>query len=57
MGKKSGSESGMNNPEHISESLETIFGLEYLNSLMRIRDPGQKKIGSGMEKVRFRDPR
>jgi hypothetical protein len=36
MGKKSGS--GMNNPDHISESLEIIFGLNYLNSLMRIRD-------------------
>jgi hypothetical protein len=47
MGKKSGSESGMNNPDHISESLETIFELKYryLNSLMRIRDG--KKFGSG----------
>jgi hypothetical protein len=36
MGKKTGSESGMNNPDHISESLET----------MRIRDPGWKKFGS-----------
>jgi hypothetical protein len=35
----------MNNPDHISDSLETIFGLKYLNSLMRIRD-----LGSGMEK-------
>jgi hypothetical protein len=25
MGKKSGSGSGLNNPDHISESLETIF--------------------------------
>jgi hypothetical protein len=39
MGKKSVSGSRMNNPDHISESLETIFwGLKYLNSLMRIRD-------------------
>jgi hypothetical protein len=40
MGKKSESGSGMNNPDHISESLETIFvvGLKYLNLLMRIRD-------------------
>jgi hypothetical protein len=44
-----GSESGMNNPDHISESLETIFGLKYLNSLMRIRDPGWKKFGSGIK--------
>ncbi len=37
--------SGMNNPDHISESLETIF---WLNSLMRIRDPrsGMEKFGS-----------
>jgi hypothetical protein len=51
MGKKSGSGSGMNNPDHISESLETIsLGLKipYLNSLMRIRDPGWKKFGSGI---------
>jgi hypothetical protein len=40
MGKKSGSGSGMNIPDHISESLETF---KYLNSLMRIRD-GEKKI-------------
>jgi hypothetical protein len=52
----------MNNPDHISESLEPFFGLKYLNSLMRIRDPewknsdpgseirnpGMKKIGSGI---------
>jgi hypothetical protein len=43
MGKKSGSGSGMNNPDHISESLETIFwGLNL-------------KFGSGMEKFRIRD--
>jgi hypothetical protein len=37
----------MNNPDHISESVETIFwGVKYLNSLMRIRDG--KKIGSGI---------
>jgi hypothetical protein len=43
MGKKSGS--GMNNPDHISESLETFFwGVKIL--LMRIRDPGWKKFGS-----------
>jgi hypothetical protein len=50
MSKKSGSGSGMNNPDHISLSLVTFFGLKYLNSLMRIRDPG-----SGMEKSRIRD--
>jgi hypothetical protein len=50
MGKKSGSGSGMNNPDHISESLKTIFGLKYLNSFMRTRDPEWEKFGSGMEK-------
>jgi hypothetical protein len=29
MGKKSGTGSWMNNPDHISESSETIFGLKY----------------------------
>jgi hypothetical protein len=55
MGKKSGSGSGMNNAEHISGSLETIFWVKIpvLNSLMRIRDgkksdPGWKKFGSGI---------
>jgi hypothetical protein len=45
MGKKSGSGSaGMNNPDHISESLKTIFLVKILKSLMRIRDPGWKKF-------------
>jgi hypothetical protein len=52
MGKNPGSGSGMNIPDHISESLETFFGLKYFNSLMRmrmrIRDPGWKKFESGM---------
>jgi hypothetical protein len=40
----------MNNPDHISESLETILlGLKYLNSLMRIREIRDgKKFGSGI---------
>jgi hypothetical protein len=56
MGKKSGSGSGMNNPDHISESLETIFGVKIFiffdadpgfgMEKIRIRDPGWKKIGS-----------
>ncbi len=55
MGKKSGSGSGMNNPEagSISESLETICWAEtefptYLNSI-RIRYPGWKKFGSAIQ--------
>ncbi len=39
----------MNNPDHTSESLQTIFGLKYLNSSMQIRDPGWKKVGSGIQ--------
>jgi hypothetical protein len=43
----------MNKPDHISESLEIVFGLKYFNSLMRIwygknSDPGWKKFGSGI---------
>jgi hypothetical protein len=57
MGKKTGS--GLNNTDHISESLETIFWIIILkHSLMRIRDPGWKKIrirDTG-KKIRIRDP-
>jgi hypothetical protein len=53
MGKKSGS--GMNNPNHISENLETIFWLKYLNSLMRIRGIGWKKLRSGIG-INISDP-
>jgi hypothetical protein len=45
--KKSGS--GMNNPDHISESLATFLGLKYLHSLMRIRDGKNSDPGFGME--------
>jgi hypothetical protein len=46
MGKKSGYGSGMNNPDHISEKLETNFlGLKYK---FLDADPG-----SGMEKSGF----
>ncbi len=47
----------MNNSDHISESLETIFGLKYFNFLMQIRDPESEmaKFGSGMEKIQIRD--
>jgi hypothetical protein len=38
----------MNNPDHISESLETIFWVQILKFLMRILDPGWKKFESGM---------
>jgi hypothetical protein len=45
MGKQSGS--GINNQDHISESLLTIFWVKILkNSLMQIRDA--EKFGSGI---------
>jgi hypothetical protein len=48
MGKKSGPVSGMNNTDHFSESVETIFWVKILvNSLMRIRDPEWKKSDPG----------
>jgi hypothetical protein len=40
MGKKSRSGSGMNIPDHISESLETIFGLKILKFFDGDPDPG-----------------
>jgi hypothetical protein len=54
-GRKSASGSGIRDeqpgyPDHIFWSLETILllflGIKYLNSLMRIRDPGWNKVGS-----------
>ncbi len=48
MSKKSGFGSGMNNPDHISESLETIFWVKILKFFNA--DPG-----SGIKKIRFRD--
>jgi hypothetical protein len=48
MGKKPGSWSEMNNQDHISECLETIFWVSILKFLDA--DPG-----SGMEKIRIRD--
>jgi hypothetical protein len=48
MGKKSESGSGINNPDHISKSLETIFWIEILKFFDA--DPGSR-----MEKIRIRD--
>jgi hypothetical protein len=52
-----GSGSAMNNPDHISKSLNNffIFWVKYLNSFMWIRNPGWKKFRSGIEKIRIRD--
>jgi hypothetical protein len=40
-------------PDHISDSLE---GLKYFNSLLQIWDEKNSNPGSGMEKIRIRDP-
>jgi hypothetical protein len=52
MVKKLGSGPGMNNPDHISENLETIFWVKILKFFDA--NPGWKKFGSGMEKIRIR---
>jgi hypothetical protein len=48
MGKKAGSGSGMNNPDHISESLETIFWVKILKFF-------DGEPGSVMENMWIRD--
>ncbi len=53
MGQKSGSGSGMNNPDHhTSESLEAICLVKILKFFNA--DPGWKKFGSGMN-IRIRN--
>jgi hypothetical protein len=54
MGEKSGSGSGMNNPDHFFESLETIFWVKILKFFDA--DPGWKKFGSGIRKGENSDP-
>jgi hypothetical protein len=46
MSKNSGSGSGMNNPDHISESLEKFFWVKILKFLEK--DPGWEKFESGI---------
>jgi hypothetical protein len=58
MGKKSGSVSAMNNPDHISDSIETIFWVKILKFFDA--DPGSameknSDPGSEMEKIRHTD--
>jgi hypothetical protein len=57
MGGKFGS--GINIPDHFSKSIEKVFGLKYLNSLMWIRiwDPESFDPGFGIRdgKIRVRD--
>ncbi len=45
MGKTSGS--GSRNPDLTGGLRNNFFGLKYLNSLMRIRDPGSGRIRDG----------
>jgi hypothetical protein len=46
----------MNNPDHIFENLENQYlGIKYSNYL-RIRDPGWKRIGSGIRDGKHSDP-
>jgi hypothetical protein len=58
MGKKSGSGSGMNNPDKISDSLKTVFWVKIIRLLMRIRDGKNSYPGFGMGKIgsEIRDP-
>jgi hypothetical protein len=44
MGKKSGYGSGMNVPDHISESLETIFWVKILKFFHADADPGSGNL-------------
>jgi hypothetical protein len=51
----------MNNPDHISESLETIFLVKIIKFFdadpgSDIRDGKNSDLGSGMEKSRILDP-
>jgi hypothetical protein len=58
MGKKSRFGSGMNIPDNISESLETIFWVKILQFFDADADRGSGNLfvpGSGLEKNRIRD--
>jgi hypothetical protein len=54
MVKKSGSGSGINKPDQISESLETIFCAKVLKFFDA--DPGWKNFGSGIRDGKISDP-
>jgi hypothetical protein len=61
MGRKSASRSGIRDEQLGSYFLELrnhfliFLRLKYLTSLMRIRDPERRQVGSGMEKSWIRD--
>jgi hypothetical protein len=54
MGKKSGSGSGMNNPDHISESLETNFWVKILKFFAA--DLGWRNFIYGIRNGKNSDP-
>jgi hypothetical protein len=59
MGRKSASGSGIRDEQPGSYFLELrnhFFGLKYLNSLMRIRDPGWRQFGSGIRDGKKSNP-
>jgi hypothetical protein len=62
MVRKSASGSGIRDEQPGSYILElrniflVFFGLKYLNSLMRIRDPGWRHFGSGIRNGKKLDP-
>jgi hypothetical protein len=45
----------MNNPDHISESLKTIFSVKILEFFDADPGSGMEKNGSGMEKIQIWD--
>jgi hypothetical protein len=45
MDKKSGSGSGMNNPNHISERLETYFWVK----ILKLFDADQRSVGKNLD--------
>jgi hypothetical protein len=59
MGKKSGSGIRIQDERpgsYFRELKKQFLGLKYLNSLMRIRDPGWKQFGSGIRDGKKSDP-
>jgi hypothetical protein len=63
MGRKSESGSGIRDEQPGSYFLELrnnffgfVWGLKYINSLMRIRDPGWRQFGSGIRDGKKSDP-
>jgi hypothetical protein len=56
MGKNSGSGSGMNNPDHIFESSETIFWVKILKFFDADPGPGWENFDFGIRDGKNSDP-